>query len=238
MMSLSATGAKRERSQGAVHRLVGYGGATAACRDLPLSMPCLGSYSHCFDYTLNCDMSQVPQGQVLASQDSSVQAGEAERQESTDRVRGAQEFRWKQLSAFEGKHHSSLERVFEVAAQTTEESQPQRDLLKEAVPLAAPKVCRPQRPAHRGLEKLLQEFSRQGHALSQVCREKAVLAQENAALEARLAATERDLRGVSEQLAEASLTWDFQNSRLLHGNVVSRVLMLQLKMEGHAEKKS
>ncbi|XP_053860022.1 rootletin-like [Vidua macroura] len=157
----------------------------------------------------------VPQGEVLASQDSSVQAGKAERQESTDRVRGAQEFRWKQLSAFEGKHHSSLERAFEVAAQTAEESQPQRDLLKEAVPLAAPKVCRPQRPAHRGLEKLLQEFSRQGHALSQVCREKAVLAQENAALEARLAATERDLRGVSEQLAEARSEKESLQSSLL-----------------------
>ncbi|XP_053787447.1 uncharacterized protein LOC128781679 [Vidua chalybeata] len=157
----------------------------------------------------------VPQGEVLASQDSSVQAGKAERQESTDRVRGAQEFRWKQLSAFEGKHHSSLERAFEVAAQTAEESQPQRDLLKEAVPLAAPKVCRPQRPAHRGLEKLLQEFSRQGHALSQVCREKAVLAQENAALEARLAATERDLRGVSEQLAEARSEKERLQSSLL-----------------------
>lgn len=64
-------------------------------------------------------------------------------------------------------------------------------------------VCRPQRPAHRGLEKLLQEFSRQGHTLSQVCREKAALAQEKAALEARLAATERDLQGLSEQLVEA-----------------------------------
>ncbi|XP_053788517.1 rootletin-like [Vidua chalybeata] len=167
-------------------------------------MPCLGSYSHCFDYSLNFDMTQVPQGEVLASQDSSVQAGKAERQESTDRVRGAQEFRWKQLAAFERKHHSSLERAFEVAAQTAEESQPQRDLLKEAVPLAAPKVCRPQRPAHRGLEKL-----------SQVCREKAVLAQENAALEAQLAATERDLRGVSKQLAEARSEKESLQSSLL-----------------------
>ncbi|XP_064262059.1 uncharacterized protein LOC135291719 [Passer domesticus] len=145
----------------------------------------------------------VPRGEDLASQDSWAQAGKAEWQESTDRVHSAQEFRWKELAACERKHHSSLERASEVAAPTTEEWQPQRDLLKEAVPLAVPKVFRRQRPAHRGLEKLLQEFSRQGHTLSQVCREKAVLAQENAALEARLAATERDLRGLSEQLAEA-----------------------------------
>ena len=64
-------------------------------------------------------------------------------------------------------------------------------------------VCRPQQPAPRVLERLLQELSRQGHTLSQVCRDKALLAQENAALEARLAATERDLRGLSEQLVEA-----------------------------------
>lgn len=64
-------------------------------------------------------------------------------------------------------------------------------------------VCRPQRPACRGLERLLQEFSHQGHTLSRVCREKAVLVQENAALEAQLAAKERDVRGLSEQLVEA-----------------------------------
>lgn len=36
---------------------------------------------------------QVPLGEVLASQDSSAQAGKAERQESTDGVHGAQECR-------------------------------------------------------------------------------------------------------------------------------------------------
>ncbi|RLV97001.1 hypothetical protein DV515_00012207 [Chloebia gouldiae] len=78
-------------------------------------------------------------GEVLASQDSSVQAGKAEQQESMDRVHGAWKLRWKELAAFERKHHSSLESAFEVAAQTVEESQPQRDLLKESVPLAVPK---------------------------------------------------------------------------------------------------
>ncbi|XP_064261366.1 TOG array regulator of axonemal microtubules protein 2-like [Passer domesticus] len=155
----------------------------------------------------------VPLGEDLASQDSWAQAGKAEGQESTDGVHGAQEFRWKELAAFERKRHSSLERVSEVAAATAEEWQPQRDLLKEAVPLAVPKVFRRQRPAHRGLEKLLQEFSCQGHTLSQVCREKAVMAQENAALEARLAATERDLRGLSEQLAEARCLSDRETKR-------------------------
>ncbi|RMB92459.1 hypothetical protein DUI87_31101 [Hirundo rustica rustica] len=142
----------------------------------------------------------APLGELLASRDSSAQAGKAEGHESTDGARRAPELRWKQLSVAERKRHSSRGRVFEVATETVEELQPQRDLLKEEVPLAGPKVCGPQRPAHRGLEKLLQEFSRQGHTLSQVCREKAALAQENAALGAQLAATERNLRGLSEQL--------------------------------------
>lgn len=33
----------------------------------------------------------------------------------------------------------------------------------------------------------------------------------------------------------SSLTWDFQNSRLLHVNVVSRTLTLRVKLEGRAE---
>ncbi|XP_053787449.1 serine/threonine-protein kinase PAK 3-like isoform X2 [Vidua chalybeata] len=53
----------------------------------------------------------VPQGEVLASQDSLVQAGKAERQESTDRVRGAQEFRSEkerlQSSLLEAQQHVS-----------------------------------------------------------------------------------------------------------------------------------
>ncbi|XP_064261360.1 rootletin-like [Passer domesticus] len=139
---------------------------------------------------------------------------------------------WKELAAFERKRHSSLERASEVAAQTAEEWQPQRDLLKEAVPLAVPKVCRRQRPAHRGLEKVLQEFSRQGHTLSQVCREKAVLAQENAALEARLAATERDLRGLSEQLAEARSEKESLQSSLLEAQQrISELEMARSRVE-------
>ncbi|XP_041342213.1 uncharacterized abhydrolase domain-containing protein DDB_G0269086-like [Pyrgilauda ruficollis] len=145
---------------------------------------------------------KAPLGELLATQDSSAQAGKAERQESTDGACSAQEFRWKEVAAFESKRHSSLERVLEVAAERAEEPQLQRDLVKEEVPLAVPKDCRWQRPAHRGLEKLLQEFSRQGHTLS-VCREKAAQAQENAALEARVTAMERDLRGLSQQLVEA-----------------------------------
>ncbi|XP_032940478.1 serine/threonine-protein kinase PAK 1-like [Catharus ustulatus] len=110
---------------------------------------------------------------------------------------------WNEWTGFERKWHSSLKRACEVAAEAAEKSQPQRDALKEEAPLAVPKVYHSQQPAPRVLEKLLQELSRQGHKLSQVCRDKAVLAQENAALEARLAATERDLRGLSEQLVEA-----------------------------------
>lgn len=40
-------------------------------------------------------------------------------------------------------------------------------------------------------------------ALANVSKEKELLAHEKAALEARLAATERDRRGLAEQLAEA-----------------------------------
>uniref|UniRef100_A0A8C0U793 non-specific serine/threonine protein kinase n=1 Tax=Cyanistes caeruleus TaxID=156563 RepID=A0A8C0U793_CYACU len=147
----------------------------------------------------------APTGEILASQDSSAQARKVEQQQSRDQVQSALEFRWKELAAFGRNRPSSLERAFEVAAEPEEESQLQRDLRKEEVPQAVPKfqVSCAQRPAHRHLEKLLQEFSRQGHILSQVCSEKAALAQENAALQARLAATERELRGLSEQLGEA-----------------------------------
>lgn len=51
--------------------------------------------------------------------------------------------RWKELAAFERKRHSSLERASAVAAQTEEVWQPQKDLLKEELPLAVPKVCSP-----------------------------------------------------------------------------------------------
>ena len=57
--------------------------------------------------------------------------------------------------------------------------------------------------ASRGLEQLLQDFSCQGHALAQVTREKELLGHERAALEARVAAMEQDVQGLSEQLAEA-----------------------------------
>ncbi|XP_037981497.1 centrosome-associated protein CEP250-like [Motacilla alba alba] len=157
----------------------------------------------------------APLGELPATQDSSAQAGKAERQESADRVCSTREFRWKGLAAFESRRHSSRERPLEVAAETAEEPQLQRDLLKEEVPLAVPKACRRQRAAHRGLEKLLQEFSRQGHTLSQVCREKAAQAQENAALEARLAGMERDLGGLAKQLAEARSEKESLQSSLL-----------------------
>lgn len=51
--------------------------------------------------------------------------------------------RCKTLAALERKHHSSLERVFEVAAERVEGSQLQRVVLKEEVPGAVPKVCSP-----------------------------------------------------------------------------------------------
>ncbi|XP_023802896.1 rootletin-like [Cyanistes caeruleus] len=140
---------------------------------------------------------------------------------------------WKELAAFEGKRHSSPDRAFEAAPETAEESQPQRDLLKEEVPLAVTKVCRSQRPAHRTLEKLLQEFSRQGHTLSQVCKEKAVLAEENAALQARLAATERDLRGLLEQLAEARTEKESLQCSLLEAlQQVSELEITRSRLEG------
>ncbi|TRZ18914.1 hypothetical protein HGM15179_008208 [Zosterops borbonicus] len=145
----------------------------------------------------------APAGGLLASQDSSAQGGDAEQQLSMDRECRAREFRWKQSAALGRRSHSSLETALEMSAERGEESQPPRALLKEDVPLAVPKVCRLQRPARRGLERLLQEFSRQGHTLSRVCREKAALAQEKAALEAQLAAAEQDLRGLSKQLVEA-----------------------------------
>ncbi|CAN8175229.1 unnamed protein product [Coccothraustes coccothraustes] len=121
--------------------------------------------------------------------------------------------RRKELAAFESRRHSSRERALEAAAERAQEPQLPRDLLKEEVPLAVPKVCRRQRPAHRGLGKLLQEFSRRGH--TQVCREKAAQAQENAALEARLTAMERDLQGLAEQLAEARSEKESLQSSLL-----------------------
>ncbi|XP_058681857.1 centrosome-associated protein CEP250-like [Poecile atricapillus] len=150
-----------------------------------------------------------------------------------ERAPRALEFRWKELAAFEGKRHSSPDRAFEAAPETAEESQPQRELRKEEVPLAVTKVCRLQRPAHRTLEKLLQEFSRQGHTLSQVCKEKAVLAQENAALQARLAATERDLRGLLEQLAEARTEKEsLQCSLLAAQQQVSELEITRSRLEG------
>ncbi|XP_059692952.1 serine/threonine-protein kinase PAK 3-like [Haemorhous mexicanus] len=159
---------------------------------------------------------QKEQEKRLLEMKQEVASMQAEQEEIGSDVEGIKgTVRWKELAAFERKHHSSLERASAVAAQTEEVWQPQKDLLKEELPLAVPKVCRRQRPARRGLEKLLQEFSRQRHTLSQVCREKAVLAQENAALEGRLAATERDLRGLSEQLAEARSEKESLQSSLL-----------------------
>ncbi|XP_058681859.1 serine/threonine-protein kinase PAK 3-like [Poecile atricapillus] len=183
--------------------------------------------------SLSATGGKAPRPELLASQDSSALAGKAERQKRMERAPRALEFRWKELAAFEGKRHSSPDRAFEAAPETAEESQPQRELRKEEVPLAVTKVCRLQRPAHRTLEKLLQEFSRQGHTLSQVCKEKAVLAQENAALQARLAATERDLRGLLEQLAEARTEKEsLQCSLLAAQQQVSELEITRSRLEG------
>ncbi|XP_058681850.1 uncharacterized protein LOC131572618 [Poecile atricapillus] len=178
-------------------------------------------------------MEQAPTGETLASQDSSAQARKVEQQQNRDQVQSTLEFRWKELAAFGRNRHSSLERTAEVAAEPEEESQVQRDLRKEEVPQAVPKVCCPQRPAHRHLEKLLQEFSRQGHILSQVCSEKAALARENAALQAQLAATERELRGLSEQLGEArSEKQSLQCSLLEAQQQVSELEITRNHLEG------
>ncbi|KAL9822677.1 uncharacterized protein GJ701_017269 [Geothlypis trichas] len=127
----------------------------------------------------------APLGEHLASQNSSAQAGKAEPQQSTDRVCSAQEFRWKELAAFESRRRCSRERALEVAAETAEEAQVARDLLKEEVPLAVPKVCRRQRPAHWGRERSCsRSFSRKGTHCPRCAREKAAQAQENAALQA------------------------------------------------------
>lgn len=48
--------------------------------------------------------------------------------------------RWRKLVALERERHSSLERALETSAETAEELQPQRPLLKEEVPLPVPKV--------------------------------------------------------------------------------------------------
>ncbi|XP_063279484.1 trichohyalin-like [Prinia subflava] len=175
----------------------------------------------------------APAGEILASQDCWAQAGEAEQQESMDRVCEARDFRWEQLSALERKHHSSLARAFETSAETAEELQPHRDLLKEEVPLAVPKVCRPQGPSPRVLERLLQESSRQGDTLSQVCREETVLAQEKAALEAQLPGTERKLRGLSKQLVETrSVKESLQSSLQAAQRRISELEMARSCLEG------
>jgi len=64
-------------------------------------------------------------------------------------------------------------------------------------------VYRQQGSAGSAWEQQRQESSRQGHALTEVSKEKELLVQEKAALELRLAAMERDRQGLSEQLAEA-----------------------------------
>ncbi|XP_039239037.1 serine/threonine-protein kinase STE20-like isoform X2 [Pipra filicauda] len=134
----------------------------------------------------------------------------------------------KQLAVAERKPSFS-ERELAVVEETVEEWQLQKDLLKEekadlTKALAkgrervywllqrrgallclteATAICHQPKSASRGLEQLLQDFSCQGHTLAQVTREKELLVHERAALEARVAAMERDLQGLSEQLAEA-----------------------------------
>lgn len=49
----------------------------------------------------------------------------------------------KELAAFESRRGCSRERALAVAAETAEEAQVARDLLKEEVPLAVPKVRSP-----------------------------------------------------------------------------------------------
>ncbi|XP_023795758.1 LOW QUALITY PROTEIN: centrosome-associated protein CEP250 [Cyanistes caeruleus] len=63
-------------------------------------------------------------------------------------------------------------------------------------------VSQEQESSSRALEQLRQQSSGQGHALAQVCREKELLGQEKAALEGRLAATERHQHDLSKQLTE------------------------------------
>ncbi|XP_027526712.1 centrosome-associated protein CEP250-like, partial [Neopelma chrysocephalum] len=161
--------------------------------------------------------------ELSTSQDSAVQMEKVEWQERMDGGLSVQELLPKQLAVVERKPSFS-ERELAV-----EEWQLQKDLLKEekadlTQALAkgrervywllqrrgallclteATAICHQPQSASRGLEQLLQDFSCQGHALAQVTREKELLVHERAALEARVAALERDLQGLSEQLAEA-----------------------------------
>ncbi|XP_074427910.1 uncharacterized protein LOC141737170 isoform X1 [Larus michahellis] len=120
-----------------------------------------------------------------------------------------------------------LEQLLKKAEEQQEELQVELGMLAEEKEEAQEKLlevsCQ-QESSRSGLEQLRQESSRQGHALAEVCAEKELLVREKAALEVRLAAMERDRQGLLEQLAEASLTWDLQNSRLLLTEVVSRTL--------------
>ncbi|XP_053814669.1 centrosome-associated protein CEP250 [Vidua chalybeata] len=75
-------------------------------------------------------------------------------------------------------------------------------------------VSQEQESLSRALEHLRQESSGQGHEMAQVCREKELLGREKAALEGRLAATERHQHDLSKQLAETRSAKESLESRL------------------------
>ncbi|XP_041346436.1 LOW QUALITY PROTEIN: centrosome-associated protein CEP250 [Pyrgilauda ruficollis] len=75
-------------------------------------------------------------------------------------------------------------------------------------------VSQEQESLSRALEQLRQESSDQGHELAQACREKELLGREKAALEGRLAATERHQHDLSRQLAETRSAKESLESRL------------------------
>ncbi|XP_053849124.1 centrosome-associated protein CEP250 [Vidua macroura] len=75
-------------------------------------------------------------------------------------------------------------------------------------------VSQEQESLSRALEQLRQESSGQGHEMAQVCREKELLGREKAALEGRLAATERHQHDLSKQLAETRSAKESLESRL------------------------
>ncbi|XP_074742528.1 centrosome-associated protein CEP250-like [Strix uralensis] len=81
-------------------------------------------------------------------------------------------------------------------------------------PRAAQSGLPPARVSSQRSEQLCQESSRQGHALATVSKEKEFLEHEEAALEVRLAALQRDRQGLSEQLAEARLVKETLESSL------------------------
>uniref|UniRef100_A0A8C5TD00 Centrosomal protein 250 n=1 Tax=Malurus cyaneus samueli TaxID=2593467 RepID=A0A8C5TD00_9PASS len=93
-----------------------------------------------------------------------------------------------------------LKKLLKEAEEQREELWMQLRTLGEEKAETQEKLCQ---SSSRALEQLRWEFSGQGQALAQVCREKELLHREKAALERRLAATERHRQDLSKQLAEA-----------------------------------